>query len=378
MNIIRSLEALHSPSQGTALAIGNFDGLHLGHQKILKSLVREAEKRRFPSCVLTFSPHPERAFGPKNILMLQTLEQRLEGISRYGVDLTLIAPFTREFAALSPQKFVNKILADAFLAKVVVVGSDFRFGKNREGDIRLLRRLGAKCGYRVSPIPPVRRRGAVVSSSLIRALIAQGRVGRANELLGRSYTVEGDVVKGENRGTRLGFPTANIETPNEISPPGVFITLLEFISESEEFQRGSNSEDTDRKSRSEDMRRIQKFGTCPRALPRAHLWPSITNVGFKPTFRSGDTDHSGDTHKSNSGDTYRIQKFGTCPRAPTSPPFAIETHVLDFHKNIRDRSVRIHFLKKIREEKIFGSEGELIRRIREDEKAARLYFLKHL
>jgi riboflavin kinase/FMN adenylyltransferase len=360
MNIIRSLEALHSPSQGTALAIGNFDGLHLGHQKILKSLVREAEKRRLPSSVLTFSPHPERAFAPKKILMLQTLEQRLEGISRFGVDLTLVAPFTREFAALSPQKFVNKILADAFLAKVVVIGTDFRFGKNREGDIRLLRRLGAKCGYQACPIPPVRRSGAVVSSSLIRALIAQGRVGPANELLGRPYAIEGDVVKGENRGTRLGFPTANIETPNEISPPGVFITLLEFISESEESQRGSDSGDMDK---------IRKFGTCLRALPRAHLWPSITNVGFRPTFKSGDTDFGG---------TYRIQKFGTCPRAQTCSPLAIETHILDFRENIRGRSVRIHFLKKIREEKIFNTAAELVRRIREDEKAARLYFSKHL
>jgi riboflavin kinase / FMN adenylyltransferase len=364
MNIIRSLEALHPPSQGTALAIGNFDGLHLGHQKILKSLVREADKKRLPSCVLTFSPHPERAFGPKKILMLQTLEQRLEGIAHFGVDLTLVAAFTREFAALSPQKFINKILADAFLAKVVVIGSDFRFGKNREGDIRLLRRLGAKCGYQVRPIPPVRRRGAVVSSSLIRALIAQGRVGRANELLGRPYTVEGDIVKGENRGARLGFPTANIETPNEISPPGVFITLLEFISEREEFQRGNDSDDTDRKSHSGDTNRIQKFGTNPRALPRAHLWPSITNVGVRPTFRSGDTS--------------QLSKFGTNPRAPIFPPSAIETHVLDFHKNIRGRSVRIHFLKKIREEKTFGSPAELVRRIREDEKAARLYFSKHL
>jgi riboflavin kinase/FMN adenylyltransferase len=371
MNIIRSLEALHASPQSTALAIGNFDGLHLGHQKILKSLVKEAEKRRLPSSVLTFSPHPERAFGPKKILMLQTLEQRLEGISRFGVDLTLVAPFTKEFSALSPEKFIRQILSDAFRAKVVVIGTDFRFGKNREGDIRLLSRLGAKYGCQACPVPPIRRRGAVVSSSLIRDLVAQGQIGRANELLGRPYAIEGDVVKGARRGTQLGFPTANIETPNEISPPGVFVTLLEIISGAD--SGATDSGDTDTHSgdtvESGDMSRIKKFGTWPPpACPQ--LWPSITNVGVRPTFKSGNTFHS--------GDTYRIQKFGTCPPAHPCPPLAIETHVLDFRENIRGRSVRIRFLKKIREEKIFGSADELIRQIREDEKAARLYFSKHL
>jgi len=378
MNIIRSFEALHSPSQGTALAIGNFDGLHLGHQKILKSLVREAEKRRLPSSVLTFSPHPERAFGPKKILMLQTLEQRLEYISRFGVDLTLVAPFTREFAAISPEIFIKKILANAFRAKVVVIGTDFRFGKNREGDIHLLRRFRAKYGYQACPVPPVRRRGAVVSSSLIRTLIAQGRIGRANELLGRPYAVEGDVIKGENRGAQLGFPTANIETPNEIIPPGVFITLLEFI-DSGDTDSGDTYQirkfGTCPPSRADcrDTDQIKKFGTCPPSPP-AHLWPSITNVGVRPTFKSEDTCRD-------SEDTYQIKKFGTCPPsalAQTRSPLSIETHVLDFRKNIRGRSVRIHFLRKIRDEKIFRSAAELVRQIRNDEKAARLYFSKHL
>jgi len=245
MEIVRSLRAFQAPAGGAAVAVGNFDGLHRGHRKILRTLLRESNRRGLPSYVLTFSPHPEKYFSPSKILMLQTLEQRLESLAGLKPDGTIIALFRRSFAELTAREFAHDILAASLRARLVVVGSDFRFGRGRQGDLALLDRLGPPLGFDVVGVPPLRRKGEVVSSSRIRALLAAGEVERANDLLGRPFEIEGDVVPGEGRGRRLGFPTANLETPNEIAPAGVFLT---------ELRRGGAA------------------------------LPSITNIGLRPTF----------------------------------------------------------------------------------------------
>jgi len=245
MKIYRSLEAIASVQKNAALTIGNFDGLHLGHQKILKICLRTARERDLTAAVLTFSPHPEKIFSPEKVCMIQTLDQRLEGIAASGADMAIVVPFTKEFAGLPGEEFVRKILVKKLQARTLIVGPDFRFGKSRRGDIPALRKFGRRFGFDVRVVPPVRKKALVVSSSLIRELLKLGHVGSAHQLLGRPYTIEGDVVHGEARGRALGFPTANIETPNEIIPRGVFLTL---------FESGGKA------------------------------MPSLTNIGVRPTF----------------------------------------------------------------------------------------------
>jgi len=226
MKVFRSFEEFTSLSRHSALAIGNFDGLHLGHQKILKFLVRLAKRQKLLSCVLTFSPHPEKIFGPDKICMIQTLEQRLEGIEKIGVEATLVVPFNRRFANLRARDFVEKILVHSAAVRAVILGRNFRFGKKREGDIPALRRYGDAFGFEIHSIPQVKKNRTTVSSSLIRDLLERGSVEQAGALLGRAYEIEGDVIPGDRRGKSLGFPTANIQSPNEIIPRGVFLTLI--------------------------------------------------------------------------------------------------------------------------------------------------------
>ena len=226
MKVFRTLEAVPPLPSGSVLAIGNFDGLHRGHRRILRVLTARARGLGLPSCVLTFSPHPERVFGSRRISMIQTLDQRLDGLAAAGADMTLVLPFDKAFAGLSAEAFVRAVLVDALRVRRVVVGKGFRFGRRREGGLALLRRLGKVGGFVTEAVPPVRWKGRTVSSSLIRDLLAAGRVGSVRALLGRPFELEGDVVRGDARGRRLGFPTANVASPNEILPPGVFFTTF--------------------------------------------------------------------------------------------------------------------------------------------------------
>lgn len=224
MQVVRSLEAVPPLECGAILAVGNFDGLHRGHRRILGLLVDRARAEGVPACVLTFSPHPERVFATRAISMIQTLDQRLDGLAEAGVDLALVLPFDRDFGRLAPAAFVRRVIVRALGARCVIVGRGFRFGRAKEGDIALLRAMGRASGFATLAVPPLAWRGRTVSSSRIRELLARGSVGPAGELLGRPYEVEGDVVRGDGRGRTLGFPTANIQTPNEILPRGVFFT----------------------------------------------------------------------------------------------------------------------------------------------------------
>lgn len=227
MKIYRSLESVPDLPRKTVLAIGNFDGCHLGHRKILATVAKQAADRNCLSGVLTFSPHPEKVFRSEAINMIQTLDQRLAGIAGFGLDLVLVAPFNANLARLSGRDFVHKILVKKLKVRSVVVGPDFRFGKGRRGDVAALRKFGRRLWFDVIVVPPVRKKSLVVSSSAIRELLKLGHVGAANQLLGRPYAIAGHVVRGSARGRGLGFPTANIETPNEIVPQGVFVAAIE-------------------------------------------------------------------------------------------------------------------------------------------------------
>lgn len=207
-----------------AVAVGNFDGLHLGHRRILDRLCRLAARRGLRSLVLTFEPHPERALGRRAVLMIETPGQRLARLAGTCVDAVVVVPFDARFARLDGAAFVGDVLVGRLGAREVVVGRGFRFGRDRRGDAPLLKRLGRGAGLETHVVAPVVLGGRTVSSTAIRGLLARARVEEAARLLGRPYEIAGRVVRGRRRGRGLGFPTANLATANEILPGGVFIT----------------------------------------------------------------------------------------------------------------------------------------------------------
>ncbi len=224
MVVFRGLDDRRLRPRPAAVAVGNFDGLHLGHRRILARLCRLARRRGLRSLVLTFEPHPERALGKRSVRLIDTPDQRLARLSGTCVDAVVVIPFDRAFAALGSPAFVQDILRDKLGAREVVVGPGFRFGHGRRGDVPLLKRLGRQAGLGVRAVPPAVAGGRTVSSTAVRGLLAHGRIEEAARLLGRPYEIAGRVVPGKKRGRLLGYPTANLDTANEILPEGVYIS----------------------------------------------------------------------------------------------------------------------------------------------------------
>jgi riboflavin kinase/FMN adenylyltransferase len=208
------------------LALGNFDGVHRGHQKILERLRRVAAERGATSVVMTFDPHPPRIVRPdKAPPLLMTKAQKLEAIGNAGVQGAAIVRFTHELSLWDPETFVRTALVDWLHVSEVWVGANFLFGHDRAGNFTLLRALGGALGFKAEKIDPVRYKDFVVSSTRIRRLVAEGRVDEAGALLGHQYFIDGTVVEGDRRGRTIGFPTANLRTDNEQLPPnGVYGT----------------------------------------------------------------------------------------------------------------------------------------------------------
>ncbi len=218
MKVVRTPEEIDGPG-GVVLTLGNFDGIHLGHQEILRTLSERAKKRGLPSVVYTFEPHPRKVVSPeKSPPLIITQEEKIALIGGFGIDYLLIASFTKEFAATHPREFVEKILAGRLGVKEVWVGHDYSFGRGREGSVEYLEEMAERLGFKVGIIPAFRKEGIVVSSSLIRRLVKEGDVKRTATFLGRPFALTGKVVRGEDRGTGLGFPTANIEVREELLP----------------------------------------------------------------------------------------------------------------------------------------------------------------
>ena len=233
----------HAP----VLALGNFDGLHRGHTKIIERVRRVAAERGSTSLVLTFDPHPPRIVRPdKAPPLLMTLEQKLEALEKAGIQGAAIVRFTHEVSQWEPETFVRAVLVDWLRISEVWVGADFLFGRNRSGNFSLLRALGQHYGFRVEKIDPVRYKDFVVSSTRIRRLVAEGRVDEAGALLGHHVFIDGVVVEGAKRGRELGVPTANLRSENELLPPnGVYATT---------------------------------------ATVDGVVYPGVTNIGLRPTF----------------------------------------------------------------------------------------------
>lgn len=259
MRVVRGSAALGAPLVRPVVTVGSFDGIHLGHRSILDTVVTRARARQGTATVVTFDPHPRRVLQPDRApLLLSTPEQRLERIAACGIDVTIVEPFTPEFAKTPPERFVREYLYEGLDPVEVYVGYDFRFGRDREGSMRLLTELGPRLGFAVTIIPEVTVDGEDVNSTRIRELLSGGDVAMAGRLLGQPYAVRGSVVEGDRRGRTLGFPTANLAAENELLPaPGVYagrVCLLDAGSPSAR----------------------ERFG-------------AVTNVGRRPTFDAGET-----------------------------------------------------------------------------------------
>jgi riboflavin kinase/FMN adenylyltransferase len=215
--------------QHPVVALGNFDGLHRGHQRLVDEVRREARERAGTSVAMVFDPHPPRVLRPEKApALLMTLEQKIEAFERAGLDAVAVVRFTHDLSRWEPEVFVETVLLDWLRASEVWVGANFLFGRDRSGTFTLLRALGEDRGFRAEKIDPVFYKDFVVSSTRVRHLIGEGRVDEAGALLGHHYFIDGVVVRGDGRGRGLGFPTANIRTENELVPAnGIYATVAQ-------------------------------------------------------------------------------------------------------------------------------------------------------
>jgi riboflavin kinase/FMN adenylyltransferase len=220
MAVIYDLEGLEQPLKNPVLTIGNFDGVHRGHLVLFEKVKERARDIDGQSAVMTFQPHPIRVMMPGNGPPLITpIEQKLRLIEDTGIDVIFCIPFTKRFAEITARDFVTHILLVKIGVRELVVGYDYTFGYQRQGNIALLQEMGKQLDFKVHVVEPVRVEGALVSSTSIRNLVREGNLSEAKKLLGRDYQIRGTVIKGKNRGGRLlGFPTANLELVDELIP----------------------------------------------------------------------------------------------------------------------------------------------------------------
>lgn len=310
MRVIPGAQAIDEPLVRPVLTVGNFDGIHLGHRAILETVVARARALEGQAVVYTFEPHPRKVLQPDRAPgLLITLEQKLELLEAAGVDVAVVEPFSLEFAKTPADRFVREILHERVQPLEVYVGYDFHFGHDREGSMRMLTELGPRLGFAVTIIPEVTMDQGDVNSTRIREVLGKGRVEQANAMLGRPYAVRGSVVKGEQRGRVLDFPTANLEAENEVLPAlGVYAGFLTLLDQ----------------------------GT-PAAGSR---WPAVTNVGRRPTFEDAGS-------------------------------VVVEAHCLDFDGDLYGSRVDVSFLHHLREERRFDGVDALRAQIRADVETGR-------
>jgi riboflavin kinase/FMN adenylyltransferase len=219
MLLCRSLDELPPPAGPTAVTVGNFDGVHLGHREMFRRLMARARDMGGKSVVVTFRPHPLKVLNPSHPLrLINTYEEKETLIEASGVDALLVIPFDRDFAAVSPEEFVGEVLVKRLGMKHLVVGYDYGFGRDRRGNATLLRNLGESYGYTLELLEPIGNGGTVYSSTSVRRMIEAGDVAGVVAILGRHFSLAGRVVHGHHRGRGLGFPTANLVTEKELIP----------------------------------------------------------------------------------------------------------------------------------------------------------------
>jgi riboflavin kinase/FMN adenylyltransferase len=224
MEIVRVREKIYQNFIAPSVALGNFDGVHLGHQEILRRTVETAHRKGREAVVYTFDPHPRLVLNKApEIPRITTPSERAGILENLGIDVLVLAEFTREFASQSPEDFVENVLSEELGTRHLFIGENYRFGKGRSGTPNTLRKMAYELGFIVHVVPPVYCGDTIVSSSRIREHLTRGEIAEANLLLGREFTIEGRVIHGHHRGKGLGFPTANIKPEVKLHPPeGVY------------------------------------------------------------------------------------------------------------------------------------------------------------
>ena len=308
--VFRSLEEASGKFGPAAIAIGNFDGVHTGHRALVSAMSEYADAHTLKRGVITFHPHPTVLVAPDRVPpMLCTLDDRISYIEMLGVERILVLPFTKELSLQTPEEFVSKVLLETLSMQAVFVGENFHFGHKQAGTPAVLTALGHQHGFATTFLPPIRYKGEVVSSSAIRSALKEHKLLFASRLLGRWFSVTGPVVAGQGMGRRETVPTLNIlPQPEQILLRGVYITQT--------FDLGS-----------------QQF------------WPSITNVGARPTFQ---------------GEGVTIESFLLSPLT-TDPP----------------RNIRVEFRRFVREERTFESPEALKEQIFRDVARAQTYWRRN-
>ena len=306
VRVYRSLEEARQGLRPAAVSIGNFDGVHLGHQELFRRLRESCAESGWTPSALTFDPHPAAVLAPGRApRLISTVAERIAWMERCGVGQVFALPFTKEFSEQTPEEFARRVLREALDARLVVVGSNFRFGRRQSGDVDTLAALGREWGFAVEIAGGVAWRGVTVSSTTIRTFLQQGQVARAARLLTRPYGLTGRVVSGHGIGKKETVPTLNLDTPAEILPAvGVYVTRVE-------------------------------------DLEAGRVWPSVSNVGFRPTF---------------GGDRLSIESYLLEP--PGDPP---------------PRNIRVDFLYRLRDERLFGDAAALKAQILRDVRRAQNY-----
>lgn len=327
---------IHSSLQGSvnrltrgAIAIGNFDGVHLGHQALFEAARRDAKLLGGSVCALTFEPHPARLLAPQYAPpLICELPRKRELLAGCGVEELIEQPFDAAFMATPPGRFVEDLIATG--AGEIVVGHDFTYGKGRAGTVESLRVALEERGVRLHVVAPVAVNGLVCSSTKVREFVLEGRVEAANMLLGRPFDLDGEVVQGAGRGRKLGWPTANIRTTNELLPAvGVYAVRARLLPASNASASGSGPSQAE-------------------PAPPAPI-AGAANLGLNPTFRPAVAQAGGEGR----------------------PPLSLEVHLLDFAQDIYGRRVRVEFVHRLREERRFPGIDALKEQITRDVGEAR-------
>lgn len=295
-----------------ALTIGNFDGVHLGHQAMLDRLQDAAHRLALPACVMTFEPHPREFFAPDQApVRLTHLRKKLELLAQSEVDCVHIYRFNYDFARISPEEFISCILYQELSVRWLLVGDDFRFGARRAGDFKMLQTFSATHGFEVEIMPSVIIDGQRVSSTAIRQALADGNLNRARKLLGRPYTISGRVIDGDKLGKQIGFPTANIALKQNRSPlSGIFVVTVR--------------------------------GAIPSSP--ATVLPGVASLGVRPT----------------------VHEHGKS---------ILEVHLFDFDQEIYGHHLHVDFLHKLRNEEKYADLDTLVIQIKKDVAQAKDFFL---
>ena len=332
MQTFHSADEFRSGGRKVSLAIGMFDGVHLGHQQLIRQAVADAEQHEGMALAITFDRHPNSIVAPQRVPpLIYSQSQKLRAIASLGVDAALVIPFTHEFSAQPADVFIRSLTHRLAPVFSICVGSSFVFGHKRSGNVAMLQQLGRELGFIVHGIAAVSLDGEVVSSTRIRETVRAGERDRASQMLGREYALSGEVVRGDELGRKLGYPTANLDVSGRLVPPNGVYAVHAYVAESKVEGRESSagSGPTREASPALDARKRHR---------------AVANIGHRPTVRS-----------------------------PT-PELRVEAHLLEFNRDLYGQELELTFVEKLRDEQKFSSLDELREQIARDIAAARAKF----